>query len=137
MTFQYAVDAFWQCAYRENMARLAVRTISLIAAYALALHALVLTLTPPAALAGTAATTSVVICSGDGSSDQPAGKDQTPCAPDCAMACCGTGGWVPPSVDVVAKVTPTQLPRSLQFTHQPIIRVSYRSPQAPRAPPLA
>jgi len=119
------------------MPSLAVRTISLIAAYALALHALILALTPPPVLAGPASMTSSVICTGTGNADQPAGHDQVPCNPDCAMAGCGTGGWVPPSVDVIGIVTPAQLPLSLQLPNQTIRCCSYKSPQAPRAPPHA
>ena len=117
------------------MASLVVRTISLIAAYALALHVLILAMTPPVTLAGVA--TPGVICASATNLDQPAGQDRVPCAPDCTMAGCGAGGWVPPSVDVIAKVTPTELPLSLQLSAQTVGRISHQSPQAPRAPPLA
>ena len=119
------------------MPSLAVRTISLIAAYALALQALILALTPSPVLAGPASMTFSVVCTSAGNADQPAGQDHAPCNFDCAMAGCGTAGWVPPSLDVIGIVTPAQLPLQLQRPIQINLRISYKSPQAPRAPPHA
>ena len=85
VALQFAMDAFRQCAYRENMVRFAVRTISLIAAYALALHALLFAMIPPAVFAAAASMTPAVICTSGGNLDQPAGQDRAPCAPDCTM----------------------------------------------------
>src|SRR5262245_25865601 len=117
------------------MARLAVRTLSLIAAYALVLHALLFALIPAKGFAGTVVTT--VTCLAVGGLDQPAGPDATPCAPGCMMHGCSGAGWTPPLVAVIAMVTSKTVSILLQWPQPTLGPLSYKSPQAPRAPPVA
>lgn len=128
------MDGLRKRAYRGNMASLPVRVFALIAAYAIALHALLSTMTlasivdnvPPLA----------VICANAGALDQRGGNDQAPCAPDCMMPGCGTGTWTPPVAGFIATVTPSEVPVSLPMPAQTLGRDSFKRPQVPRAPPL-
>jgi hypothetical protein len=134
---QIAMDALRSCAYRENMLSLPVRTISLIAAYAIALHALILALTQPTSLAAPASTTVYVVCTGSASSDRPVEQDHTPCNLDCTMTGCGTGGSIPPSANVIAVIGPPKGLLVLQSPAEITGRIAHKTPQAPRAPPRA
>ena len=108
------------------------RIIALIAAYVVALQALLLPLSMAAA---SPFATSLCAAVSDGSSHAPAGHDSgCPCAAGCGMQCCAQIFVGPAQIVVVHGVAAavTLMPaRALG----PIIRVAYRSPQIPRAPP--
>jgi hypothetical protein len=112
------------------------RIFALVAAYALALQALLLNMTPPAAFAGSAPLSLTVICTSATGADQPAGQDHPPCAPDCLMAACGYSGLAPPDTAVVANIALAEF-RILGFAPIEIRgRAFAKTPQIPRAPPL-
>ena len=102
--------------------RFSFRIFALLAAYALALQALLLNI--------------AVICASAPGADQPSGQDHQPCAPDCLMAACGHGGLAPPDTARAAIIAPTEL-QILAFTPFEIRgRTIAKTPQIPRAPPL-
>ena len=112
------------------------RIFALVAAYALALQALLLNMTPAAAFAGSAASL-VIICKAAPQADQPAGQDYPPCAHDCLMAACGHGGLAPADSTVAEIIAPVEF-RVLVFVSDEIRgRAIAKTPQIPRAPPLA
>ena len=110
------------------------RTVAIVAAYAVALHTLLLAFVPMAApLAGPFAT----LCShdnGDGTG-QPAQHD-IPCAALCAALGQGVSGPLPPDVaPVVAELGPSvAVAPAAPWALPPITRTD---PHAPRGPPLA
>lgn len=108
------------------------RIIALIAAYVVALQALLLPLSMAAA---SPFATSLCAAASDGSSHAPVGHDSgCPCAGGCGMQCYAQTFVGPAQMviahGVTAAVTLTPVPAL-----GPIIRVAYRSPQIPRAPP--
>src|SRR5258708_1421461 len=113
------------------------RIIALIAAYAFALQALLLNMTPPAAFAGNAPLGLSVICTSAPAIDTPAPQDHPPCAPDCLMAACGHSGMAPAGTAVAAIIAQTEFQISAFSPFEIRGRAIAMTPQIPRAPPLA
>jgi hypothetical protein len=118
-----------------NSRRFRRRTIALVAAYAVALQALLLAFVPltPAVLIGPFA----VLCSHDGGdgSGQPAEHD-LPCAALCAALGHGVTGPLPPGFVAVAadsRLLPAVAPANQWVP--PIL--AQTDPHAPRGPPFA
>jgi hypothetical protein len=109
--------------------------IALIAAYAVALQALL----APFALAtlATPDTAFAILCShdGSGSSGQPAQHD-LPCAAMCAAIGHGVVGPLPPVI-AVALAPPRTIGALNPVNNWIAPRLTVRGPQAARAPPLA
>ena len=114
-----------------------IRIFALVAAYAFALQALLLSMTPPAAFAGNAPAALSILCTASPGAGQPAGPDHPPCAPDCLMAGCGYGGVAPPSNAIAANFAPAEIRILLFVPIEMRGRAIAGSPQIPRAPPLA
>jgi hypothetical protein len=115
--------------------RLRCQAISLFAAYAVAVQALLASLVPLAPAWSQA--NLAVLCShnGTGGSDQPRQHD-LPCAAICAALGHGIAGPLPP--DIVVAVTTPQAPVALNPVDDWVAPHSaIRGPQAARAPPLA
>jgi hypothetical protein len=110
------------------------RTIALIAAYAVALQALLAAFVPaaPVATAGTIA----VLCPGDGADRPilPTGHDPS-CAPTCNMPGCGMAGCVPARSGIVVAVARAMLGPAPGLDQRPI-RTAIRGRHFARAPPL-
>jgi hypothetical protein len=121
------------------MKSIATRIFSLIAAYSLALHALFFSMTLPAHVSthvlGDVGASQVLLCSNAPDGGQPSG--QPPCAPDCFMLGCGMGGFAPPAAAVLVIVAPAETSITLAYAFAPRARPSIKTPQEPRAPPLA
>jgi len=131
------VDAGTVRAYRNPMdsGRIRRRTIALVAAYAVALQALLAAFAPVAVdrLSGTLA----VLCtheSGDGPG-QPAPHD-LPCAAICAAMGHGIAGAPPPDV-VVAIAVPYVISAATPVHEWVPPRIEWTDTHAPRGPPLA
>jgi hypothetical protein len=111
------------------------RVIALIAAYAVALHALLL---PLSVVAG--GTSSSVICTAGASvesSQLPASHDTgCPCAAGCGMQCCIDTLAGPPQVAIAFELTSVTKIKPAPAV-EPGIRLAHRNPQVPRAPPAA
>jgi len=111
------------------------RTVALIAAYAVALQALLSAFVPfdPSILAAPVA----VLCSHDeaGGARHPAQHD-LPCAAVCAALGHGIAGPAPPDV-VVAYAEPLALVTLAPARNWVAPRIAIDGPQAPRGPPLA
>ncbi len=109
------------------------RIIALIAAYVVALQALLLPLSMAAA---SPFATSLCAAASDGSSHAPVGHDSgCPCAAGCGMQCCAQTLAGPPqaiSVRLGVTRTTTMLPA---LALEPVARSVDRGPQIPRAPP--
>lgn len=131
------MDAYKGRAYRSimNSGRFRRRTIALVAAYAVALQALLLAFTPmaPAVLAGPSA----VLCSGDatGGSGQPA-KHDLPCAALCAAMGHGVAGPLPLGF-AVAFGQPRAFMAAIPVEEWTLPRIGRTDPHAPRGPPVA
>jgi hypothetical protein len=117
--------------------RLIQRIFALAAGYAFTLHVLLMSLTPPVALAGNDASARAVICQMSSGADHPVGQHQAPCGSDCLMAGCGMGGWTPPGSSIVANVAPAKIQILLPPPVETLGRATPRTPQVPRAPPHA
>lgn len=106
------------------------RIVALIAAYVVALQALLL---PLSVAAGSPLPTS--LCS-EAPTGAPAQHDTgCPCAAGCGMQCCAQILLGPPQIDVASHGTGTiavTLPAALDS----IGRIAQRSPHSPRAPPI-
>jgi hypothetical protein len=121
------------------MNSLTARVFSLVAAYALALQALLGAITLPTQLPTQLANAPAlaVICSTPGS-DQPADHDQAPCTLHCLLtAGGGASGCAPPGSGVIASFAPAEIRISLPQAPRTPGRATTKSPQLPRAPPLA
>jgi hypothetical protein len=121
------------------MNSLPARVSSLVAAYVLALHALLsaIGLTTPLTTQLANAPALAVICSTSGT-DQPADHDQAPCTLHCLLtAGCGAGGGAPSGSGIVVSVAPAEIRISLPQGPRTPGRATTKSPQLPRAPPLA
>jgi len=111
------------------------QVIALIAAYVVALQALLL---PLSVTAGSPFNTS--LCAAATPADgmpSPAGHDSgCPCAAGCGMQCCEQTFVGPAQIMVTRGVT-----RTVTMTPAPaieqVVRLAGRSPQVPRAPPFA
>ena len=124
-------------AYRWIMdsGRFRSRTVALIAAYAVAMQALLSAFVP--VFSATSAAPFAVLCSHDGAdgSGQPLQHD-LPCVAMCAALGHGVAGPLPP--DIVVAVARPQAVLSLAPDSDWVPpRVAIRGPQSPRAPPLA
>lgn len=116
------------------MNRLPARVSSLLAAYALALQALLTAMVLPAQLANAPALG--VICGTPGS-NQPVDHDQAPCTLHCLLAAGNGMGVAPAGPGIAAFVAPASNWTSLPQARQTLGRATAKSPQLPRAPPLA
>jgi len=107
------------------------RIVALVAAYVVALQALLLPLS-----VATAAPFSDSLCTASTAGSQPAGRHQTgcPCAAGCGMQCCGLALIGPPQVVIAVALT-----QGLMLTPapalEPVVRPAGKGPQIPRAPP--
>ena len=114
-----------------------IRVFALLAAYALALQLLLLSMTPQATLAGNALAALGVVCTAEQGADLPAGQDHPPCAPDCLMASCGHGSTGPSSATTASHIASAEIRISLFAPIETLGRAITRTPQIPRAPPRA
>ena len=114
-------------------ARLRSRAVALIAAYAVAMQAMLSAALPTVAIADPLA----VLCAHDGTGDKgaPAGHDR-PCAAICAAIGHGVAGAPLPQVFAVMASLQTPVGLVVQSDWRPPA-ISIRGPQAPRGPPLA
>jgi hypothetical protein len=107
------------------------RVIALIAAYVVALQALLL---PLSVAAGTPLQTS--ICS-ETANGAPARHDAgCPCAAGCGMQCCAQSLLAPPQIGLVVHRTGA-IVVAPPVTFDSIVRLAQRDPHSPRAPPSA
>ena len=129
------VDAVRRRAYRSTMnsGRFRRRTIALVAAYAVALQALLLMFVPmaPAGPIGAFA----VLCSHDSAdgTGQPAQHD-LPCAALCAALGHGVSGSLPPGL-AVAPAQPLVFMAAVSMDEWTLPRLDRADPHAPRGPP--
>jgi len=109
------------------------RLIALAAAYVVALQALLLPLSLAAASPfGTSLCAAAASAHG---SSPPAGHDSgCPCAAGCGMQCCVQALAGPPPGAITIFLTRT-IAMAPEPASAPVIRLDYRSPQVPRAPP--
>ena len=106
------------------------RLVALLAAYVVALQALLL---PLSVAAGTQFSASLCITLADGS-HSPVGHDSGyPCA-GCGMQCCGQALIVPPPV-VIAVGSAHGFAIAPAPAIEPVLRPAGKGPQIPRAPP--
>jgi len=117
------------------MSRIATRLVALIAAYALALHALMFSLTLPLHFAGHGSATLSLFCSSLPDTNRPGGQPAS--VPDCCIAGCPEVAWVPPDTAVIAIVASAETPIPVAYAIAPVPRAIVKTPQIPRAPPLA
>src|SRR5664279_2105946 len=118
-----------------SKSRCSRRIIALIAAYVVALQALLL---PLSVAAGSPFESS--LCAAAASVDHapsPAGHDGgCPCAAGCGMQCC-LQTFVSPTQTMVVFDLTRAIAMAPAPAIDPVIRVADRSPQVPRAPPAA
>jgi len=109
------------------------RIVALVAAYVVALQALLL---PLSVTAGAAFSSSLCAASAEGS--QPPSNHETgcPCATSCGMQCCGQA-LIGPQQVVIALALPQARALTAAPAIEPIVRPAGRDPQLPRAPPAA
>jgi hypothetical protein len=112
-----------------DSARLRRAAIALVAAYAMALQALLL---PAAPAVPAAATAFAALCPGDGAGGHPA-QHEWPCASACTALGQCVGGIVPPET-AVAIAEPVATIRLAAFG-QWIAPIVLKGPQVPRGPP--
>ena len=109
------------------------RIVALVAAYVVALQALLLPLSVAAE-----ASFSSSLCGASADGTQPPSSHETgcPCAAGCGMQCCGLALIGPPQVVVAVALT-----QGLMLTPvpalEPVVRPAGKGPQIPRAPPAA
>jgi hypothetical protein len=107
------------------------RLVALVAAYVVALQALLL---PLSVAAGTQFSSSLCVALADGSHSPNSHDNSCPCAAGCGMQCCGQAFPAPPTV--VTAVAPVC---GFAFVPAPAIKLVLRpagkGPQIPRAPP--
>ena len=111
-----------------DSARLRRAAIALVAAYAMALQALLLAAAPAVFAPATA------LCSGDGTDGHPA-QHEWPCASACVAFGQAAGGILPPDT-TVAIATPLAV-ITLGVASPWIPPVAIKGPQVPRGPPQA
>jgi hypothetical protein len=107
------------------------RVIALVAAYVVALQALLL----PLSVAAGPVIGDTRCSASAGQTQSPAGSDTgCPCAAGCGMQCCAQSLAGSPQVSVA--ISPTfawvSMPASVL---EPVVRLAKMRPQAPRAPP--
>jgi hypothetical protein len=110
------------------------RIIALIAAYVVALQALLL---PLSVAAGSPFNTSLCAAAASANGVSPASHDSgCPCAAGCGMQCCAQTFVGPAQIMVTRGVT-----RAVKVIPapalEPVVRLANRGPQIPRAPPTA
>lgn len=109
--------------------------VALIAAYAVALQALLSAFLPLDPLALTASAT--VLCSHDGTDGQShPGQHELPCAAVCAALGHGISGPLPPNV-VAAYAEPVAIAAFVPFSDWTAPRIAIDGPPGQRGPPLA
>jgi hypothetical protein len=111
------------------------RAVALIAAYAVALQALLSSFMPAAPAIPDIAFAGLCLRGGSDGSGQPARHD-LPCAAICAALGHGVAGPLPPDI-VVAVAAPKAIVALTPVDGWVTPRLAVRGPQAPRAPPLA
>jgi hypothetical protein len=116
---------------RSNRSR---RIVALLAAYVVALQALLL---PLSVAAGAGFDTGICVSSSSEGSPHPAGHDDgCGCAAGCGMQCCAQSLAAPPQITVALGFTRAEaLIPALAL--EPAARPSPKGPQVPRAPPAA
>jgi hypothetical protein len=109
------------------------RIVALLAAYVIALQAVLL---PLSVVAHAAVDQTLCSMPADGS-QQPAHHDGgCPCGAGCGMQCCGQALAAPPQA--VTWLTPAFVRRvAPPPAFAPIVRIAARGPQVPRGPPAA
>jgi hypothetical protein len=107
------------------------RGVALIAAYVVALQALLLPLSVAAGpFAGS-------LCASVNGSPSPVSHEQgCPCAAGCGMQCCAQTLAGPPQIVIALGPTRTIVIAPAPVI-QPVVRVTERGPQVARAPPVA
>jgi hypothetical protein len=114
------------------------RILAVLAAYAVALQALLL---PLSVAAGAPAAFSLCSSAQTGTSG-PVGDRQgdhqggCPCAAGCGMQCCTSGAIGPPQIGIVRAVTRSIPPTPARYS-EPVRRPAGKGAQVPRGPPLA
>jgi hypothetical protein len=111
------------------------RMIALVAAYVVALQALLL---PLSVASGAAIDSSVCATATSAAGSQPPASHDTgcACAAGCGMQCCGQALASPPEIVVALRLTRARalvLPPAIE----PFVRPPEKGPQIPRAPPAA
>lgn len=107
------------------------RIVALIAAYIVALQALLL----PLSVAAGASLAGGLCAASAERAPVPADNDKScPCAAGCGMQCGAQAFLEPPPVDVTVVRTTTDAAAPGEALH-PVPRASTRNPQIPRAPP--
>ena len=110
------------------------RAVALIAAYAVAMQALLSSFLPVVPAIPDAALALLCLHDGPDGSGQPVRHD-LPCAAICAAAGCGVAGPLPPDI-VVAFAAPQVMVALTPVDGWVTPRLAIRGPQAARAPPL-
>ena len=108
--------------------------IALVAAYVVALQALLLPLSMAAA---SPLATSLCVAVSDGGSHVPSPVNHDsgcPCAAGCGMQCCAQT-FVGPAQIMVARRVTVAVTMTPAPALEPVVRLADRSPQIPRAPP--
>ena len=109
------------------------RLVALLAAYVVALQALLL---PLSVAAGTQFSSGLCVTLADGSHSPGSRDSGCPCAAGCGMQCCGQAFVAPPPV--VATVAPAfEFAPGPAPAIEPVLRPAGRGRHAPRAPPAA
>jgi hypothetical protein len=111
------------------------QAIALIAAYAVALQALLSSFVPAAPAVPDIGLAALCLHDGSDGSGQP-GRHDLPCAAICAALGHGVAGSLPPDI-VVAVAAPQAIVALTPVDHWVTPRLAIRGPQAARAPPLA
>jgi hypothetical protein len=109
--------------------------IAVIAAYVVALQALLL---PLSVAAGSPfATTLCAAAASDDGAPSPSNHDSgCPCAAGCGMQCCAQTFVGPAQITLAPGVT-RAVTMTLAPVLEPVVRMADRGPQIPRAPPAA
>lgn len=109
------------------------RFVALVAAYVVALQALLL---PLSVAAGASLNGSICAAASTENSQPPASHDVgCPCAAGCGMQCCAQALNPPPQIAVALALTRTRAP-TLAPAIEPAVRPMTKGPQNPRAPPV-
>jgi hypothetical protein len=118
------------------MMRKSVRSqpiVALVAAYVVALQALLL---PLSVAAEASFASSLCAASAEGSQPSSSHESGSPCAAGCGMQCCGQALIGPPQVAIARPLTYART-LTLAPALAPFVRPAAKSPQIPRAPPAA
>jgi hypothetical protein len=111
------------------------RVVALLAAYVVALQALLL---PLSVAAGTPAGSSLCASAASTSGSLPASHQPgCPCAAGCGMQCCAQAAVGPPPQIGIALAVTRAIAMTPALIGEPVQRPSDFGPQVPRAPPTA